>query len=98
MVQRELLLMGRHYKKFLKEDPKYTVGIVDGLPAFEDFIFKQHKIKHNAEDFSILGTSDGILTPSDGSQPIGLEIKSKQQAPSKTSLQALKSLQEAHIK
>lgn len=98
MVQRELLLMGRHYKKFLKEDPKYTVGMVDGLPAFEDFIFKQHKIKHNGEEFSILGTSDGILTPSDGSKPIGLEIKSKQQTPSKTSLSAMKSPQEAHIK
>src|SRR5699024_11222295 len=56
------------------------------------------KIKHKGEEFSILGMTDGILTPSDGSKPIGLETKSKQQTPSKTSLSAMKSPQESHIK
>ena len=98
MVQRELLLMGRHYKKFTGEDPKYTVGMVDGKPAFEDFIYADHLVKHDGEEFYLRGTSDGILSITGSNKLVGLEVKSKQQTPSKTSLTAMKEPQESHVK
>src|SRR5699024_4346469 len=94
----ELLLMGRHYKKFTGEDPKYTVGMVDGKPAFEDFIYADHLVKHDGEEFYLRGTSDGILSITGSDKLVGLEVKSKQQTPSKTSLTAMKEPQEAHVK
>ena len=98
MVQREMLLMGRHFKKFTGNDPKYTMGMVDGKPAFEEFVFKQEKVTHNGQDFSILGTTDGLMTVTGTNEVVGLEVKSKQQTPSKTSLTAMKEAQADHIK
>lgn len=98
MVQRELLLMARHYKKFTGESPTYTVGMVDGKPAFEDFIYADKLVEHDGEEFYLRGTSDGILSVSNTDKLVGLEVKSKQQTPSKTSLSAMKEPQESHVK
>lgn len=98
MIQKEMLLMARHYKKLIGRDPQYTMGMVNGYPAFEEFIFKQHHIEHNGEKFSILGTSDGLMTVTGSDKLVGLEIKSKQQTPSKTSLSAMKEPQADHVK
>lgn len=103
MLQEEFLLCERHYEKFTGKKPRFTMGLVDNakgdkVPAFEDFIFKQHFVEHNGETFSILGTSDGILVDNETGKLIGLEIKSKQQTPSKTSIKAMTAPQESHVK
>ena len=96
--QREILLAERHYKKFSGKDPVFTFGLVDGKPAFEDFVFKQHKMSWGGEEFSLMGTTDGIMIDRRTGEKIGLEIKSKQETPSKTSLSAMKEADAKHIK
>lgn len=103
MIQEEFLLMMKHYEKFTGTKPRFTMQLLnDGnggmMPAFEQFIFKQHIIEHNGEKFSILGTSDGILVDNETKQRIGLEVKSKQETPSKTSLKVMKEAKEDHIR
>lgn len=96
--QRELLLAERHYKKFSGKEPIFSIGLVNGQPAFEDFVFKQHKMTWNGEDFSLLGTTDGIMIDRRTGEKVGLEIKSKQETPSKTSLSAMKEADPKHVK
>ena len=96
--QRELLLAERHYKKLSGKEPVFSIGIVNGQPAFEDFVFKQHKMTWKGEEFSLLGTTDGIMVDRRTGEKIGLEIKSKQETPSKTSLSAMKTADPKHVK
>lgn len=99
-VQEEFLLCERHFEKFTGNKPRFTMGLVNGgkEPAFEDFIYKQHKVEHKGETFYIMGTSDGILVDNETGQHIGLEIKSKQETPSKTSLRAMTDPKLDHVK
>lgn len=101
-VQEEFLLCERHFEKFTGKKPRFTMGLVDGVngkvPAFEEFIYKQHKVEHNGETFYIMGTSDGILYDHETGQKVGLEIKSKQETPSKTSLRAMTDPKIDHVK
>ena len=96
--QRELLLAERHYKKLSGKEPVFSIGLVNGQPAFEDFVFKQHKMTWKGEEFSLLGTTDGIMIDRRTGEKIGLEIKSKQETPSKTSLSAMKEADPKHVK
>lgn len=100
MLQYEMLLCERHYEKMTGTKPRFTMALVDGgtRPAFEDFIFKQHKVEHNGEKFSLLGTSDGIMVDNETGNLVGLEIKSKQQTPSTTSIRAMTSPKDDHIR
>ena len=50
------------------------------------------------EEFSLLGTTDGIMVDRRTGEKIGLEIKSKQETPSKTSLSAMKEADPKHVK
>lgn len=99
MIQRELLLCDRHFEKFTKKKPKFSMGITpENYPAFEDFIFKQKVVEHDGVEFSLIGTSDGILVDNETGDSVILEVKSKQETPSKTSIRAMTSPTEDHTK
>ena len=97
VIQRELLLAERHYEKFTGKKPRFVVGVQDGRPTFEDFVFKSHQVDWNGQSFYITGTCDGILFDTKTGEKIGLEIKSKQETPSKTSYGSMKEANQKHI-
>jgi CRISPR/Cas system-associated exonuclease Cas4 (RecB family) len=73
----------------------------DGTPVFEDFAKKNHEINHNGQRFYLYGTCDGIMQyiNEDGEViRVGLEVKSKQSTPAKTSLYSFKEAEEGHRK
>jgi hypothetical protein len=68
---------------------------------FEDFAKKNHEVVHNGQRFYLYGTTDGIMQyiTEDGEIiRIGLEIKSKQTTPARTSLYSMKEEEEKHRK
>jgi hypothetical protein len=73
----------------------------DGTPLFEDFAKRNHEINHNGQQFYLYGTCDGIMQyiNEDGEGiRVGLEVKSKQSTPAKTSLYSFKEAEEGHRK
>ncbi|MCO0597414.1 hypothetical protein NGI46_08025 [Peribacillus butanolivorans] len=72
-----------------------------GQPMFEDFAKKNHKISHNGQTFYLYGTCDGIMQyiTEDGEVlRVGLEVKSKQSTPAKTSKHSMREAEEGHRK
>lgn len=99
VIQREFMLSDRHFEKFTGKKPRYSMGMTDeGLPFMEEFVFTQKKFEHEGEKFTILGTLDSVLIDNETGNPLIVEIKSKMQTPSKTSLTAMKEAQPGHIK
>lgn len=73
----------------------------DGTPLFEDFAKRNTEINHNGQHFYLYGTCDGIMqyVNEDGEIiRVGLEVKSKQSTPAKTSLYSFKEAEEGHRK
>jgi CRISPR/Cas system-associated exonuclease Cas4 (RecB family) len=73
----------------------------DGTPLFEDFAKRNHEVIHNGQKFYLYGTCDGIMQyiNDDGEViRVGLEVKSKQSTPAKTSLYSFKEAEEGHRK
>jgi hypothetical protein len=73
----------------------------DGTPVFEDFAKKNVKVEHNGQTFYLYGTTDGIMQyiTEDGEVlRVGLEIKSKQSTPAKTSRHSMREAEEGHRK
>jgi CRISPR/Cas system-associated exonuclease Cas4 (RecB family) len=74
----------------------------DGRPMFEDFAKKNHEIQHNGQRFYLYGTCDGIMQYINKETGeivrFGLEIKSKQTTPARTSLYSMKEAEEGHRK
>lgn len=100
MVQRELLSIERNFEKLTGNVPPFTFERnADGTPMFEDFAKTNRKVTHNGETFYLYGAPDGIMryTTDDGEViRVGLEIKSKQQTPSKTSVRSMKEAENSH--
>lgn len=97
IIQRTVLAMERN----LPDCPFRFERNADGTPVFEDFAKKNHEITHNGQRFYLYGTCDGIMqyVNADGEIiRVGLEIKSKQTTPSKTSLYSMKEAEEGHRK
>jgi hypothetical protein len=72
-----------------------------GQPMFEDFAKKNHEVIHNGQKFYLYGTCDGVMQyiNEDGEIiRVGLEIKSKQTTPARTSLHSLREAEEGHRK
>lgn len=72
-----------------------------GQPVFEDFAKTNHKVEHNGQTFYLYGTADGIMqyVTEDGEViRVGLEIKSKQGTPARTSLHSMREAEEGHRK
>ncbi|AMQ66719.1 CRISPR/Cas system associated [Bacillus phage Mgbh1] len=97
-LQRELLLAERHFKKLTGKEPRFVFERVNGYPAFEDFVYKQHFMEWRGESFSIAGTTDGIMVDQVTGKRFGLEIKTKSDTPSKTSLSAMKEPSFSHVR
>jgi hypothetical protein len=97
VIQRTVLAMERN----LPDCPFRFERNEDGTPVFEDFAKKNHEINHNGQHFYLYGTCDGIMEyrTEDGEVlRVGLEIKSKQTTPAKTSLYSFKEAEEGHRK
>jgi hypothetical protein len=97
VMQRTVLAMERN----LAGCPFRFERTEDGRPMFEDFAKKNHEVVHNGQRFYLYGTTDGIMQyiTEDGEIiRIGLEIKSKQTTPARTSLYSMKEEEEKHRK
>lgn len=97
IVQRTVLAMERNLPgcpfRFERND--------DGTPMFEDFAKRNVEINHNGQRFYLYGTCDGIMkyVTEDGEiLRVGLEVKSKQSTPAKTSVHSMKEAEEGHRK
>lgn len=98
MIQRTVLAMERN----LPDCPFRFERNDDGTPVFEDFAKKNHRIDRNGQTFYLYGTCDGIIQYIDKETGevirVGLEIKSKQSTPAKTSLHSMREAEEGHRK
>lgn len=102
LIQRELLSIERKYEKLTGNAPRFRFERnEDGTPRFEDFAKTNKKVTHNGETFYLYGAPDGIMEyiTDDGEKiRVGLEIKSKQGTPARTSLYSMKQPDSSHAR
>lgn len=100
LIQRELLFIEKHFAKQTGNEPRFKfLRTKDGQPAFEDFAKLNRKVTHNGETFNLYGAPDGIMeytTDSGEKIRVGLEIKSKQGTPARTSHYSMKEPDSSH--
>lgn len=106
LIQRELLAIERNYERLTGNVPRFTFERnPDGngeqaTPRFEDFAKTNKLVEHNGEKFYLYGAPDGIMNyiTDDGEKiRVGLEIKTKQGTPARTSLYSMKGPEESHV-
>ena len=102
LIQRELLAIERNYEKQTGNKPRFRfLRNDDGTPMFEDFAKTNKLVEQDGERFYLYGAPDGIMEyVTDDGEPIrvGLEVKSKQGTPARTSLHSMKAPDAAHAK
>lgn len=102
MIQRTVLAMERNLGKKTDKASRFRFERnKDGTPMFEDFAKKNRRISHKGHTFYLFGTCDGIMryTSEDGEIiRVGLEVKSKQTTPAKTSEFSMREPQATHVK
>lgn len=102
MIQRTLLDIEDNYEKQTGNAPRFRfLRNEDGTPMFEDFAKTNKLVEHDGEKFYLYGAPDGIMQyVTDNGEPIrvGIEIKSKQGTPARTSLYSMKGPDEAHAR
>src|SRR5690625_2984761 len=102
LIQRELLAIEDNYEKQTGNAPRFRfLRNEDGTPMFEDFAKTNKLVEHDGEKFYLYGAPDGIMQYiSDDGEPIrvGIEIKSKEWSPARTSLYTMKGPDEAHAR
>ncbi len=102
LIQRELLAIERNYERLTGNKPRFRfLRNEDGLPMFEDFAKTNKLVEQDGERFYLYGTPDGVMeyTADSGEKiRVGLEIKSKQSTPARTSLHSMKGPDESHAK
>lgn len=102
LIQREILAIERNYEKQTGNAPRFKFEKNEnGTPMFEEFAKTNKYVEHNGESFYLFGAPDGVMsyTTDDGEQVrVGLEIKSKQGTPARTSLYSMKAPDEAHAR
>lgn len=100
IIQRELLAIERNYEKITGNTPRFKFERnEDGTPMFEDFAKTNKKVIHNGEEFYLYGAPDGIMryvTDEGEIIRVGLEVKTKQGTPARTSLYSMKQPDESH--
>lgn len=98
VIQRTLLAMERN----LPGCPFRFERTEDNRPMFEDFAKRNHEVTHNGQRFYLYGTCDGIMQYINADTGeivrVGLEIKSKQSTPAKTSRHSMREAEEGHRK
>lgn len=102
MFQREMLAIERNYGRLTGNTPRFKfVRNADGTPMFEDFAKTNKLVEQDGERFYLYGAPDGIMEYiSDDGEPIrvGIEIKSKQTTPARTSQYSMRKPDSAHAK
>lgn len=100
LMQRELLSIERNYVRLTGNIPKFVFEYnEDGTPVFEEFAKKNKKMNVDGEEFYLYGSPDGVMvyTTDLGEEiRVGLEIKSKQSTPARTSMYSMKGPDESH--
>lgn len=100
LIQRDLLFIEKHYERITGNAPRFRfLRDAEGRPRFEQFATGNVKVTHNGETFYLYGSPDGIMEyiTDDGEViRVGLEIKSKQTTPARTSLYSLKEPDSSH--
>lgn len=102
IIQRDLLFIEKHYEKKTGNIPRFRfLRDKQGRPAFEDFAKINREVRIGDERFYLYGAPDGVMEyiTDDGEKiRVGLEIKSKQTTPARTSLYSMRDAEESHIK
>lgn len=102
MIQRTILAMERNLEDKTDVSPRFRfIKNEDGTPMFEQFAAKNHRVTHEGKSFYLYGMPDGIMEyySEDGERlRVGLEIKSKQTTPARTSLYSMKEPEAKHVK
>lgn len=100
IIQRDLLFIERNHERLTGNKPRFKfLRDEQGRPRFEDFAKANKRVTHNGETFYLYGAPDGIMTyTTDSGEEIrvGLEVKSKQGTPAKTSHYSMKEADEKH--
>lgn len=100
LIQREILFIEKHYAKMTGKQPCFKfIRNPDGTPMFEDFAKTNKLVEHNGEKFYLFGAPDGVglyVSESGETIRVGLEIKSKQTTPARTSLYSMKEADKKH--
>lgn len=102
LVQREILAIKRNYERLTGNAPRFRfLHNEDGTPMFEDFAKTNKLVEQDGERFYLYGAPDGVMEyVTDDGEPIrvGLEVKSKQGTPARTSLYSMKQPDSAHAR
>jgi len=102
VIQRALLFIEKHYERLTGNIPRFRfLRTKDGRPAFEDFAKLNREVSVGNQKFYLFGAPDGIMEyiTDDGEKiRVGLEIKSKQTTPARTSAFSMRDAEESHAK
>lgn len=102
IIQRDLLFIEKHYENMTGNTPRFRfLRDKQGRPAFEDFAKTNAKVEIEGTTFYLYGAPDGIMeyiTDEGEKIRVGLEIKSKQTTPARTSLYTMRDAETSHIK
>lgn len=102
VIQRDLLFIEKHFEKKTGNAPRFRfLRTKGGQPAFEDFAKINREVEIGDEKFYMYGAPDGLMeyTTDDGEKVrVGIEIKSKQTTPARTSTYSMRGAEESHIK
>jgi len=102
IIQRDILAMERNLEDKTGAASRFRFErTAKGFPMFEEFAKKNHPVTHGNKSFYLFGLPDGIMeytTESGEVIRVGLEVKSKQSTPARTSLYSMKQAEGKHVK
>src|SRR5690625_4926050 len=102
VIQRDLLFIEKHFEEKTGNVHRFRFERnPDGTPRCEDFAKTNKRVDHAGETFYLYVAPDGVMMyiSYDGDPVrVGLEIESKQTAPSRTSLYSMRAPDESHVK
>lgn len=101
LFQREMLDIEENFERLTGNMPRFKFERnEDNTPRFEEFAGANKLVEHNGERFYLYGFTDGIMNyvTDDGEIiRVGLEVKSKQGTPARTSQYSMKNAEEKHV-
>ena len=100
-IQRDLLNIEDKFEQLTGNVPPFKFYRTrDGLPTFEDFIKTNSKVNIEGVEYYLYGLPDGVMeyVTDDGEKiRVGLEIKTKQTTPARTSLYSMRDAEQSHF-
>jgi len=100
VVQKDLFYMEHPHiaEKTLGREPEFIFEKTpEGYPNFEEFASKDFTVEtEHGDEFHIAGSPDGILIHTPTGKRVGLELKSKQTTPARTSYYSLREAEWKH--